>query len=197
MSRTRLAIHPILLSILSLAALSALGCSTGAKPDGMVQGARPTAQDLDVEQLAQAPTLAVSVAGGWSTNPLHTSKISGADFREALVLEIARSGLFRPVLDEPGDYRLEVDLVRLNQPFWGFLDMEVELIADWRLYEATSGALVWERQIDSRFTATGQDSEWGIRRLRLANEGSARRNIRTGIGDMAALDLRPRLHELE
>jgi hypothetical protein len=64
--------------------------------------------------------------------------------------------------------------------------MTVEVVADWRLDDARTGEPVWTDRVRSRFTATGEDSSLGIRRLRMANEGSARRNIERGVRALAA-----------
>jgi hypothetical protein len=173
--------------VLALALTLALGCSSGAKPVAMAPGGIPVLDALDAERLAEVPTLTVRTTGGRATNPLHTSQISNADFSEAVAFEILRSGAFRPVFDQAADYHLHVDLVEIERPFWGFLDMEVRVVADWRLYEAESERLVWQRRVESAFTATGEDSQFGIRRLRLANEGSARQNIAEGVSRLVAL----------
>ena len=102
-------------------------------------------------------------------------------------MEILRRGAFRPVDDQVADYHLHVHLVEIDQPFWGWLDMEVRIDAEWRLFEAESGELVWEQRVQSTHTATGDDSSLGIRRLRLANEGSARQNIAEGVSALARL----------
>jgi hypothetical protein len=163
----------------------ALGCSTGAKPAGMTPGGPVEPAMLEAADLAHVPTLTLRTTGGRATNPLHTSQISNGAFTEALVAEIFRSGAFRPVYDAVADYHLHVDLAEIEQPYWGWLDMEVRIGADWRLYEVASGALVWERRVVSAYTATERDSQWGIRRLRLANEGSARHNIVEGVAALA------------
>jgi hypothetical protein len=164
-----------------------LGCASGAKPTAMAPGGLPAVRELDAERLAEVPTLTIRTTGGRATHPLHTSQISNADFSEALALEILRSGAFRPVYDQNADYHLHVHLAEIDRPFWGFLDMAVRVTADWHLYQVESGRLVWQRRVQSEFTATGADSSLGIRRLRLANEGSARRNIAEGVSRLVAL----------
>ena len=143
--------------------------------------------EIDTAAFSELPRLTVRTTGGRATNRLHTSQISNGAFTEALIHEILRSGAFRPVYDEIADYHLHVDLAQIEQPYWGWLDMEVSIGADWRLYDTASGRLVWERRVDSAFTATEADSGWGIRRLRIANEGSARHNIVEGVTALARL----------
>jgi len=170
---------------LAAVAAAALGCSTGAKPAAMTPGG-PIAPDwIEAAVWADVPTLTLRATGGRATNPLHTSQISNEAFREALTAEIFRSGAFRPVYDAIADYHLHVDLAEIEQPYWGWLDMEVRITADWRLYEVETGRLVWERRVESTYTASERDSQWGIKRLRIANEGSARRNIVEGVVALA------------
>jgi hypothetical protein len=174
------------------ATIAGLGCSTGAKPQGMMRGALPARDALEAVAVSDAPTVTIRTTGGRATNPLHTSQISNEAFEKALTAEILRSGVLRPVYDEVADYHLHVHLVEIAQPFWGWLDMTVTIFADWSLYDVETGRLVWERRVESEYTATGDDSQWGIRRLRLANEGSARHNIVEGVLALARVAAAPR-----
>jgi len=172
---------------LAAAVAWALACSTGAKPTGMTPGGPIGPEWIETATFSDVPTLTLRTTGGRATNPLHTSQISNETFREALTAEIFRSGAFLPVYDAVADYHLHVDLARIEQPYWGWLDMEVKIGADWRLYEVETGRLVWERRVESVYTATERDSQWGIKRLRIANEGSARHNIVEGVAALARL----------
>lgn len=179
---------PFLLGLL----LGSLGCASGATPTGMMLGPLPAPAPVSAGPASEVPTLTIAVSGGRATNPVGTSKISNRAFAEALAIEIARTGWFRPVFDHVADYHLDVAIVSFEQPFWGWLDMEVALVADWTLVRLESDERRWARRVSSRFTATEQDSQWGIRRLRLANEGAARANIAEGVArlvDLALLDL--------
>ncbi|NNL64805.1 MAG: hypothetical protein HKP30_01050, partial [Myxococcales bacterium] len=139
--------------------LIALGCASGATPEGMRLGPLPA--PVSAAPAGDTPTLTIAVRGGRATNPLGTSKISNRAFLEALVVEIARTGRFRPVFDRVADFHLDVAIVSFEQPFWGWLDMEVALAADWTLTRQETGETVWARRVSSRFTATEQDSQWG------------------------------------
>lgn len=177
-------LHPI---VAGFVAAVALGCASGATPGGMMLEGAVEPYEVEAAAVADIPTISLRATGGQETNPLHTSQISNDAFREALSHEVLRSGAYRPVYDEVADYHLHVDLAEIERPYWGFMDMEVKIVADWRLYETESGRLVWERRVDSAFTATEKDTDWGIRRLRLANEGSARGNIAEGVGALPRL----------
>jgi len=170
---------------LLLLAVLAGGCATGATPEGMTWAGPAALDEIEAVAASDRPTLTLHVTGGSETNPLHTSRIANDAFAEALLTEIVRRGVFRPVHDEIADYHLHVDLAEIERPYWGWLDMEVVIRADWRLRAHETGRLVWERRVESAYTATGNDSQWGIRRLRLAHEGSARHNIVEGVTALA------------
>jgi hypothetical protein len=55
--------------------------------------------------------------------------------------------------------------------------------------DTQSGKTVWTKDVNSEYTAKVSDAFAGVERLRLANEGAARENIRQAISDMAALTL--------
>lgn len=134
-------------------------------------------------------SVSVGVTGGQKTNPLWTSQVANEDFKAALETTIRRSGLFSQVLEGgSGQYQLDVRLVQLRQPMMGF-NMTVEAQTDWRLRETSSGRVIWEEHVNKAFTATVGDAFAGVKRLRLANEGAIRENIKAGLGRIAALPL--------
>ena len=60
---------------------------------------------------------------------------------------------------------------------------------EWRLRHVSSGRLVWEDQTNRPFTATVGDAFAGTVRLKLANEGAIRENIKAGLERIATLTL--------
>lgn len=159
------------------------GCATPAQPKGMI------AQTVPQVQKTHAPVLVV-VTGGGKTDPMWVSKIAAEDFRTALIESVRKSGLFHSV-DESGNqaYQLEVRLEVLDQPLFGF-DMTVALRADWRLVELKENRELWHERVLSSHTSTVGDAFSGTTRLRLANEGAARKNIEQGLARLAALDFK-------
>jgi hypothetical protein len=57
------------------------------------------------------------------------------------------------------------------------------------LTDTQSSKAVWSKNIESEYTAKPGEAFAGIKRLRLANEGAARENIRQAIAAMAAMAL--------
>ena len=64
----------------------------------------------------------------------------------------------------------------MDQPIFG-LNFEVTSEVEYTLIESRTSKVLWREIIRTPFTAGIGDSVIGIKRLRLANEGSARANI--------------------
>jgi hypothetical protein len=140
----------------------------------------------DVTNLHGATTC-VQVTGGKETDAMWQSNISGPAFAEALAAAIRQSGVFSSVVECAGaDCRLEVDLIRVLKPDSGF-DLEVTVVTQWRLFAVATGAKLIDEGVVTSFTATLGDAFVGATRLRLANEGAARANIKDGLRRLSAL----------
>jgi len=168
------------LSLLAFVLLAA--CAAPAKPEAMV----PT--ELDVGK-RHPHSVSVAAQGGRETSALSSSKISNEDFVTALRTALEQSGTFSSVLtDDTGTYKLDVAIIDLDQPAMGF-DMTVTMTASWRLRHAATGKVVFDEFIDTSHTATVGEAFAGIKRLRYANEGAARKNIAEGIRRLSRLSL--------
>ena len=111
--------------ILTCAGLAVVGCASPAQPGGMVPEGVPV--------LAREPrTVNLRAFGGEPTRPLGRSKISNEAFAEALAMSLAQAGLLRAVIDESGDYRLDVTIEEIAQPHFA-LAMTVRLVTRWVL----------------------------------------------------------------
>ncbi len=115
------------------------------------------------------------VTGGQETNPMWTSEVSSADFERALELSLADAGL--GALRQTGKYQLIADLQNLDQPLLG-INFTVTAKVRYQLIERKRNITVAERAISSPYTATISDSFLGVERLKLANEGAVKSNIR-------------------
>lgn len=175
--------------VIKLVALGALagfaaGCASPAKPEAMVPRQFNIAREHPY-------TTSLSVTGGKETNPMGKSEISSDAFAQAVADSIERSGVFTSVIDGGGsDYKLDVSLVEVISPTFGF-DMTVTAVTEWRLTEVAGGNVVSEESISTPFTATVGDAFAGVARLRLANEGAAKANIKEGIRRLSELQLAP------
>ena len=148
------------------------GCASPAKPAAMI------AHNFPKATTTHEPVV-VQVTGGAKTDPMWTSKIASDDFR--------KTSLFRSAETNGAcAYRLEVRLEVLEQPMFGF-DLTVNLRADWKLSDSKDNRELWHERVVSTHTATVGDAFAAIERLRIANEGAARKNIEQGLEKLAAV----------
>jgi len=160
--------------LLLASALIALcaGCASPAQISGMSVSAEQAKTSSFDSQLKNNIRLS-EVNGGDKTNPLWTSEIDSPDFGAALKQSLANANLLG---DESATYALRANLLRVDQPIFG-LDFEVTSEVEYTLIESATNKVVLREMIRTPFTAGFGDSVIGIKRLRLANEGSARVNI--------------------
>lgn len=169
----------------SLFAILLTGCASSAKVENMQvndQQAHTQAYDAALRDNLQV----ADVEGGKKTNPMWTSQIDGADFRAALVQSLGKAGLLGQ--DDKAAYSLRTKLVSLDQPVFGF-NFTVTSTVEYSLVETASGRVVWQETVKEPFTAGVGDAFYGVTRLRLANEGSARANINTLLQRLGGLKL--------
>ncbi|WP_376098055.1 hypothetical protein ACE7GA_07905 [Roseomonas sp. CCTCC AB2023176] len=164
-------------SICRLPALALLvmlaACASGATPGAMT----PPISEATLISQNSALRSAVDVGrvtGGSETNPLLASSVSDADFATALRQSLRTHAM----LALGGErFRLEATLLELRRPFGGF-DLEVTAGVSYRLIRVADGQEVFTREIRNAYTAPFSSSFLAVERLRLANEGAVRENIR-------------------
>ena len=154
------------------------GCATPAAVSNMsVYTTQRTAP------AALKKTIAVAdVTGGRETNPLWISQVSSQAFRSALEDSLANAGVFEQVLSA-SKYRLTADLNQLEQPAFG-IDMTVTSSIKYTVVDTKTGKNVYSRLISAPFTAGFSDSPLGATRVRIATEGSIKKNIELLINDL-------------
>lgn len=169
----------------SLFALVLTGCASSAKVENMMVNDQP-APTQSYDPALRDNLQVKGVEGGEKTNPLWTSEIEGADFRSALEQSLGKAGLLG--LADMAAYSLQANLVSVDQPLIGF-SFTVTSVVEYSLVENSSGRVVWKESVQAPFTAGMGDAMYGVTRLRLANEGSARQNIKLLLERLAALKL--------
>lgn len=135
-----------------------------------------------------AESVSIAATGGSETSSAGASQISNAAIVESVAQTIRQSGLFAQVAAQGAPYRLEVHLVRLEQPMFG-ATFTVHLEMNWRLLDAMGNPL-WQKAVQSAGTATMGDAFVGVTRLRLANENALRLNIRDALTQIGSLELK-------
>lgn len=158
------------------------GCAAGAAADKMVISNQVVAQGKQTT-LKDNVTVA-KVTGGKPTHPLWASNIDNKDFKAALETSLKKVNLYKP--EDGAKYKLTADLVELDQPFIGF-DMEVKCNVHYILINNSLGKKVYDKNIKTVYTATMDDAYYGVERLKIANEGAARKNIEQLINDLYKL----------
>lgn len=162
------------------------GCASGAKMENMVYGnadGAPTTYDKALKKAINVGT----VTGGEETNPLWTSEISDEAFYGAIRKTLELQGL----LSDSGRYRLSVSLLNVDQPSFGF-DMTVTTDVKYTLVDSRTGKTLLNKTIKAPHTATVGDAFVAIERLRLANEGSGKKNIGAFMKALSKLKINPR-----
>ncbi len=146
-----------------------IGCAGGATREGMVY--QPDAA-LGFDRALDNAVAVGRVSGGQKTNPLWTSEIGNEAFADALKATLEGLGLW----SDTGRYQLRVELQEVDQPAFGF-DMTVTTRVNYQLIDSQRNSIVLNETVVAEFTATVDDAFAGVKRLRLANEGSVRKSI--------------------
>jgi hypothetical protein len=158
------------------------GCASPAQQQNMAAESIATTKKLPY-------TVSVETRGGSETGAMDSSNVSNADLKAAIEASIAKSSLFKQVLQgRNGDYELNVTVTQMNKPSFG-ADFTVTLETGWSLVKASDKSVVMRKAVKSQHTATMSDAFVGMTRLRLAVEGAVRKNIAEGLQSIAALPL--------
>lgn len=157
-----------LLAAISAAVLTA--CATPATHEAMTVAQ----SDLPVQlnEALKGTIYVGSVSGGEETNPLWTSEVDAASFKQALEGSLQVAG-YKGV-EADGNYRLDANLQELHQPHFG---MTFDVVSNVE-YRLTRKGQVKVFPVTATGTATVSDAFVAIERLRLANEKSMKENIR-------------------
>jgi hypothetical protein len=169
-----------ILAVVVIAPLLA-ACAGGARVDAMIP---PPASSAPIAPSSPAfgAVSVGTVTGGSETNPLGKSQVSNESFHDALAQSLAAAKLGTT---GPGRYRLNADLVELDQPWIGF-DITVTAKVHYTLTSPNGGAPRFDQIVETPYTAAFGDNLYGVERFRLADEGAIRANIETAIAALAA-----------
>lgn len=166
-----------------IGALALGGCASGATAQGMT--AHGAELKTAPEEIANSVTVE-DVTGGRDTNPAWNSEISNDDFKTALLDSMKSAGLLSPA--NAARFKMKASLLGLRQPLAG-IDMTVTATVRYVVTDAKTGKVVFEDVISTPYTAHLGDAFYGPTRLRLANEGAARKNIASFIEKAGATKL--------
>jgi hypothetical protein len=148
-------------------------CASGARTGAMTAPVAPDQIIADNSPIKNAIAVG-AVSGGDETNPLWKSEVSNANFKTALEDSLALSVLKG---NARASYVLNAKLVSLHQPFAGF-DMTVTSTVEYSLTAAGKPTPILDETVVTPYTAALGEAFIGVERLRLANEGAMRENIK-------------------
>lgn len=149
------------------------GCASSATVGGMTVD--KVFNESTVNKQFQEALDVESVTGGAETNPLWVSKISSTDFKQALLQSLKNVG-FKANQPQNARYLLVATLKEVDQPFFA-LNMTVTTTINYVLTDKATKRVLMDQDVKASYTATFGDAVFGVKRLRLANEGSAKQNI--------------------
>jgi len=134
-------------------------------------------------------SLSIDVGAGNEKSDVGLIPVPRKDLLFAIEKSIRNGHVFESVVfsGEDGDYLLNVSVFSLEQPVMGF-NMTVKIEAGWTLKKA-DGNVVWQKLIKSEYTLGVSDAFVGQTRLRMANDGAIRENIRQGMIQIAGLNI--------
>lgn len=151
--------------------LTLAACASSADPKAMV-----VAPQVDAKPFPQALQHAMcvrAVSGGEETNPLWASKVNDTGFKAALSASLDSAGL---TAASTCQYSIDANLLGLEQPIAGF-SMTVTSHVNYKVYNPANAPLVLET-VDAPYTASFSEAVIGVERLKKANEGAIRENIK-------------------
>jgi hypothetical protein len=158
-----------------LVAIGLSACASPAEMQNMVV-AQQSLVTAEVNSPFKNALVIASVSGGETTNPLWTSEVGGDAFQGALSASLEQNSLLSKTIPS-SRFDLYAALGSVNQPLFG-LDMTVSSTVNYRVVDRKSRQEWFNESVFASYTATFSDAAIGIQRLRLANEGSIRENIK-------------------
>ena len=162
----------IALMILSLSA-----CAGGPRLEAMVADVSTNAVISENSPLWKSTGIG-QITGSAKTNKLWKSKVPKQEFEDAL----RQSLNLHAILSEgSGTYKVSATLKELRQPFIG-LELAVTARVRYKVTRTRDQAVLFDREITQTHTSTLKDSYVFSDRLKLANEGAIKANIKKFIG---------------
>jgi len=167
--------------VILLSCLTLTGCvGINAEVDSMTYSNPPQLKKPKNEKISRGIYLE-KVTGGHAINPLLISDISDKQFKMALEKSLNNAKLLQE--SKAANYWLSAKIVRIERPLAG-LDMTTNLYVNYQLCKESCKIVVYNKTIKSSYTAKFTESLVAVARLKMANEGAARANIKQLIEDL-------------
>ena len=159
---------PIALMFLLLGA-----CAGGPRLEAMVPDVATNAVIAENSTLWKSTGIG-EITGSAKTNKLWKAQISKEIFEDALRQTL---GLHAILSEGSGKYKVSAKLKELRQPFLG-LELAVTARVGYKVTRTSDSFIVFNRVITETYTSTLKDSLVFSDRLKLANEGAIKDNIK-------------------
>lgn len=154
------------------------GCASGARIENMTYEGIQKGYTSKLENNTDIG----EVSGGYNTNPFGSSNIDNESFYYAVRESLKKQGLY----SYKGTYQLIIQLIDLDKPLIG-IDMTVTTSVNYTLIDTSNGRTIFTETIVTQHTATMSDAFTASKRIRLANEGAAKKNIELLLDKLARL----------
>jgi len=158
---------------LALMILSLSACAGGPRLEAMVPAVTTSTVISEKSPLWKSTGIG-EIAGSAKTNKLWKSNISKQVFENVLRQSL---GLHAILSEGAASYKVSAKLKELRQPFIG-LELSVTARVKYKVTRTRDGTLVFNREITDTYTSTLKDSYVFSDRLKLANEGAIKANIK-------------------
>ncbi len=160
--------------IVNLVMFTVVGCVSSAEPEAMTVVELNTSRK-EVGRIFKNSIYVTHVSGGQKTVPfVGTSQIGNPDFKEALVATLRNVGLGAP--SDTARYELAASIINVDQDLFS-VDTKVITHIRYKITDRKSKSKVFEEKVSASHVTKFSEAFFGGTRLRLANEGSVRKNI--------------------
>ncbi len=162
---------------LALMILSLSACAGGPRLEAMVADVSINNVITENSPLWKSTSIG-DITGSTKTNKLWKTKVSKQVFEDALRQTLS----LHAILSEgSAKYKVSAILKELRQPFLG-LELAVSARVEYKVTRILDNTIVFNREITKTHTSTLNDSFVFSDRLKLANEGAIKENIKKFIG---------------
>jgi hypothetical protein len=153
----------------------AAACAPPAKTENMIAGA-PQSAALGASSNLRGAIWLTGVAGGQTAGAVIRSDVGNAELHAALLQSLRANGLLAASAHE-ARYGLSAELVELDQPGSG-IDLTATARIRYEVRAQRSNLRIMALTVSAPYTATLAETVLVFERMRIANEGAIRENIR-------------------
>lgn len=161
---------------LALSALSFLtGCAMPSQSNSMTIAKMDLPQGMRKKVCQYSDNICLgTIEGGSKTYPFWASKVDNKEFKTALEQSLTNVDLYN---SKNARYVLNAKLEKLKQPLLG-ANMTVTCVSHYQIFDQKSKKMIFDKTVSTPYTAKFTSALLGTERLKLANEGAVKENIK-------------------